>query len=100
MGVGAEPLDLYDQVSESFVQYYAEQQTGSIPIEPQGCKSKDDVSSVLSSYRDSQVQNLVEVTAAEGHVLIGKDSGALDFEDDDDLDVIDDSFEESEDFDL
>ena len=67
-----------------------------IPIEPKGCKSKDDVSSVLSSYSDSHIQNLVEVTAAEGDVLIGKDSGALDFEDDDDLDVIDDTFEESE----
>ena len=43
---------------------------------------------------------MVEVTAAEGDVLIGKDSGALHFEDDDDLDIIDDSFEESEDIDL
>ena len=100
VGVGAEPRDLYDQVSESFVQYYAEQQTGSFPIEPQGCKSKDDVSSVLSSYSDSQIQNLVEVAATEGDVLSGEDSGALNFEDDDDLDVIDDSLEDCEDINL
>ena len=93
VSTGTVPIDV---VSKVFVEYFAEQQAGSISIEPKGSKSKEDVGSVLSSYSDSQIQNLVEVAAAEGDVLIGDYSGALDFEDDNDLDVIDDSLEDNE----